>query len=77
MPVLDGLECTKRIRELEATNDIVRHVPIIAITANARDEQVEKAIKSGVDEVVIKPFRIPDLVPRMAALVEKTESSDG
>lgn len=74
MPVLGGLECTRRIRQLEETHEIKRRVPIIAVTANARSQQIANALKAGMDEVVTKPFRIPELLPRMEALVEKTAS---
>ncbi|PQE07003.1 hypothetical protein CJF30_00009413 [Rutstroemia sp. NJR-2017a BBW] len=36
MPVMDGLTCVKKIRELEALGKIKGHVPVIAVTANAR-----------------------------------------
>lgn len=48
MPVMDGLTCTRRIRELQSIGDLVKHLPIIAITANARDEQINEARKVGV-----------------------------
>lgn len=47
MPVMDGLTCAKKIRDYEANGTIVRHVPIIAVTANARLEQIETAIAAG------------------------------
>ena len=47
MPVVDGLTCTKRIRRLEETGDLISHVPIIAVTANARSEQIDRAIDIG------------------------------
>jgi len=47
MPVMDGLTCARKIRELEEDGTIVRHVPIIAVTANARLEQVEMAMAAG------------------------------
>lgn len=47
MPIMDGLTCARTIRELEASGEIVRHVPIIAVTANARLEQIESAIGAG------------------------------
>lgn len=62
MPIMDGLTCTRRIREFEADGYIDGHTPIIAITANARDDQLSSALQSGVDEVVTKPFRLPLLV---------------
>ncbi|KAF2236032.1 hypothetical protein EV356DRAFT_82045 [Viridothelium virens] len=47
MPVMDGLTCTRRIRELEEMGELVRHVPIIAVTANARSEQIQTAMTAG------------------------------
>lgn len=76
MPVMDGLTCVRRIRQLQRTQEIIAHVPVIAITANARGEQIETALEAGMDDVVTKPFRIPDLVPRMQALVSRTAALD-
>ena len=47
MPVMDGLTCARTIRDFEADGKIVKHVPIIAVTANARLEQIETAISAG------------------------------
>jgi len=47
MPVMDGLTCARIIREFEVDGTIVKHVPIIAVTANARLEQIETAIAAG------------------------------
>lgn len=71
MPVMDGLTCVRRIREQEATGKVTGHVPVIAITANARSEQINIAMEAGMDTVVTKPFRIPDLVPRMQSLLSE------
>lgn len=69
MPVLGGLETVSRIRALEAQGKLRRHVPVIAVTANARSEQIANAMRCGMDLVVTKPFRIPELLPQMEALV--------
>ena len=47
MPIMDGLTCTKEIRKLEAKGDVVAHVPIVAVTANARSEQIDTALNVG------------------------------
>jgi CheY-like chemotaxis protein len=47
MPVMDGLTCATKIRELQSEGKIVGHVPIIAVTANARDEQIMTALAAG------------------------------
>ncbi|KAK4494259.1 hypothetical protein PRZ48_014557 [Zasmidium cellare] len=69
MPTMDGLTCVKHIRERQLSGKITSHVPVIAVTANARNEQISIAIDAGMDQVVTKPFRIPELVPQMEALV--------
>lgn len=72
MPVQDGLTCTRNIRQLERTGDITKHVPIIAVSANARIEQVATARESGMDDVISKPFRISELIPKIERLLRIT-----
>jgi signal transduction histidine kinase/CheY-like chemotaxis protein/PAS domain-containing protein len=48
MPVMDGMTCARRIRELERDGVIVQHIPIIAVTAYARPEQIESAKAAGI-----------------------------
>ncbi|RDI87556.1 hypothetical protein Vi05172_g2610 [Venturia inaequalis] len=57
MPIMDGLECTRQIRQLERDGDAKKRTPIIAVTANARKEQVDEALKNGADAVMQKPFK--------------------
>ncbi len=47
MPIMDGLTCTKEIRKLERKGDVTSHVPIVAVTANARSEQIDTAMDVG------------------------------
>lgn len=62
MPVLDGISCVRRIREMEANREIVGHIPVIGVTANARAEQQEAAIEAGMTSVITKPFKIAELL---------------
>lgn len=73
MPGMDGLTCVACIRKMEAEGLIQRHVPVIAVTANVRDEQVATARNSGMDDVVSKPFRIPDLLTKINTLLNRLE----
>lgn len=75
MPVMDGMTCARKIRELEREGSIVSHIPIIAVTAYARPEQIEDAKAAGVDDVISKPFRMPELIPRIEELVDRFRSS--
>lgn len=72
MPTMDGLTCIKHIRERQQNGTITKHVPVIAVTANARPDQVSAAFDAGMDQVVTKPFRIPELMPQMYDLVAET-----
>ena len=70
MPVMDGLETTRAIRQREAqgknreTNDEKRdtfHVPIIGMTANAMKGDKEQCLEAGMDDYVSKPVRAQEL----------------
>jgi CheY-like chemotaxis protein len=69
MPVMNGLECTRRIREAESEGRVGLHLPIIAVSANAREGQVRDAKECGVDDAISKPFRVADLMPIIERLV--------
>ncbi|KAL6170557.1 hypothetical protein ACJQWK_03535 [Exserohilum turcicum] len=71
MPVMDGLQCTSKIRELEQHGKLRWHVPIIAVTANARSEQIATLLAAGMDDVVSKPFRIGELIPKIEDLANR------
>jgi PAS domain S-box-containing protein len=72
MPNMDGLTCVREIRRMEDEGRISRHVPVIAVTANVRDEQVAAAKLAGMDDVVSKPFRIPDLLKKIEVLLKES-----
>lgn len=65
---MDGLQCTGHIREWEKQGLLRSHIPIIAVTANARSEQIATLLAAGMDDVVSKPFRISELVPKIEEL---------
>ena len=59
MPVMDGLEATRRIRSSE--NPLGRVIPILAMTANAFLEDMQKSKEAGMDEHLSKPVDIDAL----------------
>lgn len=69
MPEMDGLTCVERIRQLQASGVIQRRVPVVAVTANVRPEQILVARKSGMDDIVSKPFRISELIRKIEHVV--------
>ncbi|KAK7525974.1 histidine kinase [Phyllosticta citriasiana] len=77
MPVMDGLTCVRHIRHMQSTRSLTRHVPVIAVTANARSEQISRAMQAGMDLVVTKPFRILELLPLMDGLVARINGTVG
>ncbi|KAK8179682.1 hypothetical protein BC567DRAFT_248924 [Phyllosticta citribraziliensis] len=71
MPVMDGLTAVREIRRLQREGTVKGHVPVIAVTANVRGEQINTAMEAGMDDVVSKPFRVPELAKKMTELVCK------
>ncbi|MBQ4378215.1 MAG: response regulator [Treponema sp.] len=60
MPVMDGIASAKAIRALERTDSKI--TPIIALTANAFEEDVRKSLEAGMDEHLTKPIEISRVV---------------
>ena len=54
MPIMDGYEATRTIRNMSRQD--VKRMPIIAMTANALEEDKEAAIKHGMDAHIAKPI---------------------
>lgn len=63
MPVMNGYEATRRIRSLDRPD--AKSVPIIAMTANAFREDIEKALDAGMDDVATKPLDIGLLLKKI------------
>ncbi|KAK9779902.1 putative Histidine kinase [Seiridium cardinale] len=78
MPIMDGLTCTRNIREMEREGKIRGpRVPIIAVSANARSEQIQEAKSAGCDDVLVKPFKIPELIKVMQRLAKRMNIQQG
>lgn len=63
MPIMDGLEATSKIRNFN------KKVPIIALSANAYDEDMEKSFKVGMNSHIGKPINIKELIIALHKLI--------
>ena len=61
MPIMNGIEATILIRELEI-EELLKKTPIIAVTANALTGDKEKFIEAGMDDYIPKPYSEEDIV---------------
>ncbi len=61
MPELDGLETTRRVRAMERKSGSASHLPILALTANARPENYLECMAAGMDGHLSKPFDRQDM----------------
>ncbi len=70
LPVLDGWEATRQIKAARDT----RHIPVIALTANAMAGDREKALAAGCDDYDTKPVELPRLLEKIKDLAERAGS---
>lgn len=71
MPIMDGLEATRRIRQLPGGSDI----PILALTAMAGSRQL--AIDAGCDDCLTKPVDIPFFLKTIRKWISQRDSKSG
>ena len=82
MPEMDGLEAAREIRRREATDSWTtrlsplasRHVPIIAMTANAQKQDQEQCLLAGMDDYLSKPVQFKILAETLARWVSAPDS---
>lgn len=65
LPVMDGWEATRRIK----SDDALKHIPVIALTAHAMANDRDKALAAGCDDYDTKPIELPRLLAKMDALL--------
>jgi len=68
MPNMDGYKATKVIREME--DDYCKNIPIVAMTANAFEEDGKNAIATGMNAHLSKPINVPKLIHTIAELLQ-------
>jgi two-component system sensor histidine kinase/response regulator len=73
MPVMDGLEATRRIRAIETHEQRVR-TPIVAVTANAHAGQMEICLEAGMDDYLTKPLDINRLRNMLDRYIDRADN---
>ena len=68
MPVMDGYEATRAIRALEDKEKSA--IPIVAVTANAFEEDKKMAMDCGMNGHLAKPYDIPQITETLAKLLD-------
>lgn len=68
MPIMDGYEATRRIRALE--NKELANIPIIAMTANAFEEDKKAALDAGMNGHIAKPIDVPKLMELLGEILQ-------
>ena len=74
MPVMNGLEATAAIRKLDS--ETAKHIPIIALTANAYHEDIQKCLAAGMNAHLSKPINI-DCAVRTIIECARTAKENG
>jgi signal transduction histidine kinase/DNA-binding response OmpR family regulator len=65
MPVMDGLEATRRIRQKEQEESLGRQTPIVAMTANVFKEDIEKCLAVGMNGHIGKPINYREVIEKL------------
>ncbi len=71
MPEMDGLEATAAIRALDRPD--AKRIPIIALTANAFDEDVQRSMQAGMNAHLSKPVESSHLIQTLGELIYAAE----
>ncbi len=69
LPGLSGIELCRRLRAREETD----RLPIILLTARGEEAERIRGLSTGADDYVVKPFSIPELVARVAAILRRSK----
>ena len=67
MPVMDGYEATRQIRALEDADKAA--IPIVAVTANAFEEDRKITMEAGMNGHLSKPYDVPEIMKTMSNLM--------
>ncbi|MCI0537030.1 MAG: response regulator [Verrucomicrobiales bacterium] len=71
LPGMDGWEATRQLK----ANPKLRHIPIVALTAHAMQEERDKSLEAGCEDYDIKPFEFPRLLSKIEVLLSRSSTA--
>ena len=71
MPFIDGLKMLEMLREHRQCKDI----PVIMLTARSQESDIERAERAGIEDYIVKPFNITELLEKIEVVVERSKAA--
>jgi CheY-like chemotaxis protein len=71
LPVMDGWEATRRVK----SDNAIRNIPVIGLTAHAMSGDHEKALEAGCDDYDTKPVELDRLIEKIERLLSQRQKS--
>ena len=72
LPGMNGFELCRRLR----SEALTRNTPIILVTAKVFDKDIAIGVELGIDDYIVKPFSIGDVVGRVSSLLQAREARE-
>lgn len=71
MPVMDGSAAAREIRHREKEMGREKRVPILGVSANVREEQLQEMTKNGMNEFITKPYMVDDMIKKIGSMIDE------
>jgi two-component system phosphate regulon response regulator PhoB len=68
MPKMTGIEMCRALR----ANPVTAHIPLILLTSNGQEAEVERGFAAGVDDYIVKPFSPREMLGRVQAVLARS-----
>lgn len=69
MPIMNGIECTKKIREHEVNSGNLGNIPIIAVTTFTMSSDRKNCFEAGMNELLGKPYKTNELIEMISRFI--------
>ena len=72
LPGMNGFELCRRLR----SEALTRNTPIVLVTAKVLDKDIATAVELGIDDYIVKPFSVGDVVGRVSSLLQARQTQE-